>query len=145
MSAQHPLGAVIGARSGDKGGNANIGVWVPDPVERAAVRLTGQVDPPVPDEAAVTLADQRYAWLCSYLTVDRLRLLLPEVSRLRIDRVELPNLRALNFVVYGLLGRGVADSTRSDPQAKGLAEHLRARQVPIPDALEPGADITRTP
>ncbi len=46
-------------------------------------------------------------------------------------RYELPNLRALNFVIIGLLGRGVAASTRIDPQAKGLGEYLRAKVVDV--------------
>ena len=101
-----PLGRLIGARSGDKGGDANIGVWVP-----AAV----------PDEA--------YAWIVNFLTEDRVRELLPEAALLPIDIHQLPNLRAVNIVIHGLLGRGVSENTRSDPQAKGLGEHLRARIV----------------
>ena len=107
-----PLGTVAGARSGDKGGNANIGVW--------------------------TESDASYGWLARGLTVDKLRELLPETADLRIDRHELPNIRALNFVVHGLLGEGVAAGTRQDPQAKGLGEWLRARYVNIPLALLEG-------
>ena len=47
----------------------------------------------------------------------------------------LPNLNAVNIVIHGILGRGVSDSTRLDPQAKGLAEQLRARFVDVPEAL----------
>ena len=109
-----PLGAVLGARSGDKGGNANIGLWARD--------------------------DAGYAWARAHLTVDRLRGLLgPEVSELRIERFELPNIRALNVVVHGLLGEGVASSTRPDAQAKGLGEYLRSRLVDVPDALLTGS------
>ena len=104
-----PLGTVVGARSGDKGGDANVGVWARNP--------------------------RAYEWLCGYLTVDELRRLLPETAGLEIDRYELGNLRALNFVIHGLLGEGVAASTRFDPQAKGLGEWLRARLVDIPVAL----------
>jgi hypothetical protein len=104
-----PLGRLCGARSGDKGGNANVGIWVRD---RAA-----------------------YPWLRSYLTADRLRALLPEAAGLPIRRFELPNLGALNFVIVGLLGEGVAASTRPDPQAKGLGEYLRSRSVAIPAQL----------
>ena len=146
MSQAQPLGATVGARSGDKGGNANIGVWVPDPIESVAIRLAhGEAIPLQPDAAAIELADARYAWLCDYLTVERLAELLPEAAHHRIERHVLANLRALNFVIHGLLGRGVADSTRSDPQAKGLAEHLRARLVEIPDSLKPGHQTARTP
>ncbi len=104
-----PLGRVCGARSGDKGGNANIGVWTRDPAA--------------------------YPWLRDYLTVDRLRTLIPECARLEVQRYELPNLSAVNFVVAGLLGEGVAASTRPDPQAKGLGEYLRARTAEIPSHL----------
>jgi hypothetical protein len=104
-----PLGRVIGARSGDKGGDANLGVWA--------------------------RTDDAYAWLCGYLTTGELRRLLPEAAELAIDRYELPHLRALNFVLRGLLGAGVAASTRFDPQAKALGEWLRSRLADIPAAL----------
>ncbi|WP_432923511.1 acyclic terpene utilization AtuA family protein [Microbispora sp. CA-135349] len=101
-----PLGTVVGARSGDKGGDANLGVWVRDPA--------------------------RYPWLAAFLTVDRLKRLLPEVALVRVERFALPNLYALNFVVHGLLGRGVAASPLLDAQAKALGERLRAVCVPVP-------------
>ncbi len=104
-----PLGVVCGARSGDKGGNANVGLW--------------------------TRTDDAYRWLAAYLTVERLRTLMPEAAALAIDRFEFPHLRALNFVVKGLLGDGVAASLRSDPQAKSLGEYLRAKRVAIPETL----------
>ena len=110
-----PLGTVVGARSGDKGGNANVGVWIPEP----GVGPSAQLDA---DQVAA-----RYAWLASWLTPQRVRELLPEAADLDIDVHRLPNLNAVNVVIRGLLGRGVADSTSLDPQAKGLGEHLRAR------------------
>jgi hypothetical protein len=74
-----------------------------------------------------------------YITIDRFRLLLPEADELEIERHVLANLRALNFLVDGLLGEGVASSTRPDPQAKGLGEYLRSRLVDIPvDLLDAG-------
>jgi hypothetical protein len=103
------LGTLCGARSGDKGGNANVGVWVRSP--------------------------EAYAWLASYLTVDTFTRLVPEAAPLRVERHALPNLLSLNFVVHGLLGDGVAASTRSDPQAKSLGEYLRAKVVDVPRAL----------
>ncbi|MET7466919.1 acyclic terpene utilization AtuA family protein [Nonomuraea sp. NPDC005501] len=106
-----PLGRIMGARSGDKGGNANLGVWV-------------------------TTAE-RYTWLAATLTTDRLKELLPDLAPHRIDRYAFPNLNALNFVVHGLLGRGVAASPRMDPQAKALGEELRARLVDVPEELLP--------
>ena len=129
-----PLGVLIGARSGDKGGAANVGVWIPDPIEPAAVALAHGEDValvPVDPQRA----DARYAWLRDFLTVERMRELLPEAEHLVIERYEFANLRALNFVIHGLLGRGVAQTSRVDPQAKGLGEHLRARIVAIPREL----------
>jgi hypothetical protein len=106
---REPLGLVAGARSGDKGGNANLGVWA--------------------------RTDDGYAWLASYLTADRLRELMPEARELDVEVYELPGLRALNFVLVGLLGEGVASSTRMDAQAKGLGEYLRAKLVDVPLSL----------
>lgn len=118
-----PLGRIAGARSGDKGGAANIGVWIP---------------------AGVPDRDAAYDWLAETLTPDRVRVLLPEAALLGVDVHHLPNLHAVNIVIHGLLGRGVAENARTDPQAKGLAEHLRARLVDIPAYLvpEPGTDLS---
>jgi hypothetical protein len=104
-----PLGRVAGARSGDKGGDANIGVWV--------------------------RTDEEWRWLAHELTVSRLRELLPETAPLPVTRHLLPNLRALNFTVEGILGAGVADRARFDPQAKALGEWLRSRHTDIPEVL----------
>jgi hypothetical protein len=104
-----PLGTICGARSGDKGGNANVGLW--------------------------TKNTAAYAWLEHYLTVDRFRELVPEAAPLKIERHPLPNLLSINFVVVGLLGDGVAASTRSDPQAKSFGEYVRAKVVDVPRAL----------
>jgi hypothetical protein len=106
-----PLGTIIGARSGDKGGNANVGLWA--------------------------RSDAGWAWLDAFLTVDRFRSLLPEADDLVVQRFGFPKLRAINFVVVGLLGEGVASSTRPDPQAKSLGEYLRSRLVDIPVSLLP--------
>jgi Acyclic terpene utilisation family protein AtuA len=104
-----PLGTVAGARSGDKGGDANVGVWA--------------------------RTDDAWRWLAHTLTVDALKELVPEAATLPVHRHILPNLRALNFVIEGLLGEGVASSTRFDPQAKALGEWLRSRSVDLPEVL----------
>ncbi|HUN33068.1 MAG TPA: acyclic terpene utilization AtuA family protein [Trebonia sp.] len=104
-----PLGLICGARSGDKGGNANVGLWA--------------------------RTDNQYRWLRAYLTTGRFRQLLPEAADLPVERYELANLRAVNFVVVGLLGDGVASSSRPDPQAKGLGEYVRSRHVDLPAEL----------
>ncbi len=104
-----PLGRVFGARSGDKGGNANVGIFA--------------------------RSDEAWAWLDAFLSVEQIRRLLPETAPLAIDRYRLPALRALNFVVHDLLEEGVAASSRQDAQAKGLGEWLRSRVVDIPTSL----------
>lgn len=81
------------------------------------------------------LSAPAYEWLRAHLTVARFRELVPEAARLEVRRFAFPNLLALNFVVVGLLGEGVASSTRSDPQAKSLGEFLRARLVELPESL----------
>jgi hypothetical protein len=104
-----PLGTIVGARSGDKGGSANVGVWA--------------------------RSDQAFEWLSGYLGVAEFQRLLPETASLPVARHDLPNLRALNFVVDGILGEGVASNARHDPQAKALGEWLRSRAVDIPESL----------
>ncbi|MFJ2579549.1 acyclic terpene utilization AtuA family protein [Kitasatospora aureofaciens] len=104
-----PLGLVAGARSGDKGGDANLGVWARD--------------------------EDGWRWLAHTLTIDLLRELLPETADLPVTRHLLPNLCAVNFVITGLLGEGVAAQHRFDPQAKALGEWLRSRHVDIPEIL----------
>ncbi|MGA8548114.1 MAG: acyclic terpene utilization AtuA family protein, partial [Mycobacterium sp.] len=104
-----PLGRIAAARSGDKGGSANVGVWV--------------------------RTDEQWRWLANTLTVELLKELLPETADLPVTRHLLPNLRAVNFVIDDILGQGVAYQARFDPQAKGLGEWLRSRHVDIPEAL----------
>ncbi|WP_339130023.1 acyclic terpene utilization AtuA family protein [Streptomyces sp. f51] len=104
-----PLGLVAGARSGDKGGNANVGVWV--------------------------RTDEAWRWLAHELTADRFRELIPESRGLTVVRHPLPHLRAVNFTVEGILGEGVASQARFDPQAKALGEWLRSRHLEIPEVL----------
>lgn len=104
-----PLGRIVGARSGDKGGDANLGVFV--------------------------RSQRAWAWLDGFLTTERLQELLPEAAEFPIERYRFDNVWALNFVIVGLLGDGVAASTRPDAQAKSLGEWLRARVVPVPPEL----------
>ena len=103
-AAGEPLGTYFAARSGDKGGNANVGIWARD--------------------------DAGYQWLRANLTAEMVQRLLPEAADLEVRRYELPNIHALNFVIVGLLGEGVASSTAFDAQAKGLGEYLRSRVWP---------------
>jgi hypothetical protein len=105
-----PLGKLFGTRSGDKGGNANLGVWAK--------------------------TDRNWAWLRAFLTTERLKQLLPACAPFAIDRWELENLRALNFLVRGVLGDGVAASSATDPQAKTLGEQLRAQTIAVDAGLD---------
>ena len=104
-----PLGTIAGARSGDKGGDANVGVWV--------------------------RTEEQWRWLAHTLTPATFKRLLPETAELTVTRHLLPHLYAANFVIEGILGAGVAYQARFDPQAKGLGEWLRARHIDIPERL----------
>ena len=104
-----PLGHLFGARSGDKGPNANLGIFARDL--------------------------KSFSWLSQFLTIEQLKQLMPEAAERDVDRYDLPNLLSLNFIFYGLLEEGVAASTRQDPQAKALGEYLRAKVVQIPEEL----------
>ncbi|MFC9652429.1 acyclic terpene utilization AtuA family protein [Streptomyces sp. NPDC059892] len=104
-----PLGLVVGARSGDKGGDANVGVWA--------------------------RSEDGWRWLAHALTTEKFRELIPECRELTVVRHLLPRLRAVNVTVEGLLGEGVAAQARFDPQAKALGEWLRARHADIPEVL----------
>lgn len=108
-ATRRPLGSVVAARSGDKGGNANIGMW--------------------------TDTEERWEWLRNHLTAERFGELVPEAAGLVVRRYEFANLKALNFVVVGFLGDGVASCTRPDAQAKSFGEYLRALHTDVPDRL----------
>ena len=109
-----PLGMFVHARSGDKGGDANLGLWVSARDDRVAQRAT---------------------WLLDMVTPDWVRWLLPEAADLPVHVHPLPNLHAVNVVIEGMLGLGVAAGSRFDPQAKGLGEWARARFVDVPGEL----------
>ena len=104
-----PLGRVFATRSGDKGGNANLGVWAKTP--------------------------EAYAFLKVFLTTEKLKELLRDMSGFEMERYEFPNLLAVNFYIKGVLGEGVAASMRSDPQAKTLGEYLRAKVIEMPESI----------
>jgi hypothetical protein len=106
-----PLGRVFATRSGDKGGNANLGVWAKTP--------------------------EAYAFLRDFLTIDKLKELLKDLSAFEMERYEFPNLLAVNFYIKGVLGEGVAASLRNDPQAKTLGEYLRAKIIDLPESIAP--------
>jgi hypothetical protein len=115
LTRRAPLGTFVHARSGDKGGDANLGLWVMhDGSEKYAARVT---------------------WLAKLITPRKVRELVPEAADLEVEVHVLPNLGAVNVLIRGLLGDGVAASTRFDPQAKGLGEWVRSRLVHVQDDL----------
>ena len=103
------FGRLVGARSGDKGGCANLGVWVK--------------------------TDDAYSFLFHYLTVDKLKELLTDLEQYDIERYDFPNVRAVNFYIHGILGDGASSNTKVDALAKSLGEYLRAKKVNIPKQL----------
>jgi len=103
------LGNLFAARSGDKGGNANLGVW-------------GKTS-------------KTYTFLKSFLTVEKLKELMPEARPYEVIRYDYPNLLGLNFYLLGFLEEGVAASTKVDGQAKSLGEYLRAKMIEVPEEL----------
>ncbi|MDC1140592.1 DUF1446 domain-containing protein [Gammaproteobacteria bacterium] len=108
-SIKMPLGELFGARSGDKGGCANIGVWAK--------------------------TENAYSFLNVCLTVKKIKELMPDLAEFQIDRYELPNILSLNFYIHGILEDGVSSNTRKDGQAKSLGEYLRAKYIKIPKSL----------
>ncbi|MCW2784588.1 MAG: hypothetical protein JWP74_1105 [Marmoricola sp.] len=117
-TARHPLGTFVHARSGDKGGDANVGLWIRNE-----------------DVTSADKRDQRVGWLLHLITPDAVRVFLPEAAGLPVEVYPLPNLGGVNILIRGLLGDGVAASTRFDPQAKAVGEWLRSRYVHVPEEL----------
>ncbi|KAF5380736.1 hypothetical protein D9757_007157 [Collybiopsis confluens] len=116
-----PLGTLVLARSGDKGGNANVGFWVRDA--------------------------EAWPWLQSLLTIEKLRELLAkdaygeDASRpYRVSRFEMPHIRAVHFVIFGILEDGVSSSSLVDPLGKSVGEYLRAKLVDVPEKFLQGRD-----
>lgn len=107
-----PFGRLFGTRSGDKGGNANCGVWA--------------------------LTDEAYSFLYDYLTVEEFKQLVPDFGQYEVERYDMPNLRAMNFYIKGVLGTGAASNHRIDKQAKTLGEYLRAKHIEVPESLAQG-------
>ena len=107
--AEIAFGDLFGTRSGDKGGAANIGIWAK--------------------------TDAAYAWLYHNLTPQLIKELMPDTAPYPVDRFDLPNVKALNFMIYGILGEGVAANDRIDGQAKTMGEYLRSRKISVPKSL----------
>ena len=103
------FGDIYGTRSGDKGGCANLGVWAKN--------------------------SKSFAFLIKYLSVDKLKELLPDLRDFSIDRYELANINSLNFYIHDILQDGVSSNNRKDGQAKSLGEYLRAKEIKVPKNL----------
>ena len=103
------FGRLFGARSGDKGGCANIGVWAK--------------------------TDLAFSFLYNFLSVEKIKELMPDLNKFSIDRYELPNINSLNFYIHGILEDGVSSNNRMDGQAKSLGEYLRSKTISVPKII----------
>ena len=103
------FGRLFGARSGDKGGCANIGVWAK--------------------------TDLAFSFLYNFLSIEKLKELMPDLNKFSIDRYELPNINSLNFYIHGILEDGVSSNNKMDGQAKSLGEYLRAKTISVPKII----------
>jgi hypothetical protein len=110
-TVREPLGAIVMGRSGDKGGNANIGLYVRH--------------------------EDEYEWLRTFLDMQRFKYLLGDELKIvrELERVEFEGLLAVHFLCKGLLGEGVSNTDRLDGLAKGMIEFVRARVVELPIAF----------
>ena len=104
-----PFGRLFGTRSGDKGGNANCGVWAK--------------------------TEEAYAYLHDYLTVDEFKRLCPDFAQYDVERYDMPNMLSMNFYIRGILGTGAVSNNRMDKQAKSMGEYLRAKHIEVPESL----------
>jgi hypothetical protein len=103
------FGDLFGTRSGDKGGCANLGVWAKN--------------------------NTSFSFLYNFLTVEKIKELMPDLSKYEIERFELPNINSLNFYIHDILQDGVSSNNRKDSQAKSLGEYLRAKKILVPSEI----------
>ena len=103
------FGDIYGTRSGDKGGCANLGIWAKN--------------------------SKSYAFLNKFLSVKKLKELLPDLKNFNIERYELSNINSLNFYIHDILEDGVSSNNRKDSQAKSLGEYLRAKVIKVPNSI----------
>lgn len=103
------FGEIYGTRSGDKGGCANLGVWAKN--------------------------SDSFAFLHNFLTVKKLKELLPDLNQFKVERFELANINSLNFYIHDILQDGISSNDKKDGQAKSLGEYLRAKKIKVPEAI----------
>lgn len=102
-----PLMAVANARSGDKGDGSNVGL--------------------------IASSDQAYQWIREQVTVDRVKAHFSAICKGSVERFELPNLRALNFILHDSLGGGGTESLKTDAQGKTHGQGLLRMTIEVPD------------
>ena len=103
------FGEIYGTRSGDKGGCANLGVWAKN--------------------------SDSFAFLHNFLTVKKLKELLPDLNQFKVERFELANINSLNFYIHDILQDGISSNDKKDGQAKSLGEYLRAKKIKVPQSI----------
>ena len=103
------FGDLFGTRSGDKGGCANLGVWAKN--------------------------NTTFSFLYNFLTIEKIKELMPDLSKYEVERFELPNINSLNFYIHDILQDGVSSNNRKDSQAKSLGEYLRAKKILVPNEI----------
>lgn len=105
------LHQVAHARSGDKGDASNVGLIAASP--------------------------ELYQVLRREVTVERVKAHFDRICRGRVERFEVPNLNALNFILHDSLGGGGTESLKEDPQGKTHAQGLLEMEIEVPDELVP--------
>lgn len=106
------LGDIAHARSGDKGSGANVGI--------------------------IAYSDAAYAWLVEHLSAEKVADWFEAMNPGAVQRFELPNLQALNFVLPTILDGGGSRNLRIDAQGKALGQALLEMPIDAPAALRRG-------
>jgi hypothetical protein len=104
------LDEIAYARSGDKGDDANVGIWAK--------------------------SDAAYTVMRGVLTTERVKEHFAAVCEGTVTRYELPNLRALNFILGNSLAGGGSGSMRTDAQGKTFGRGLLYMEIEVPDDFE---------
>lgn len=104
-----PLSQIAHGRSGDKGNHANV--------------------------AVIAYTDAGFTWLREHLTAEVVAAYFAPLGASRVERFEVENVRALNFVLYDVLAGGASRSLRTDTQGKTLAVALLRMPVDVPALL----------
>jgi hypothetical protein len=106
------LDQIAHARSGDKGDASNVGLIAGTP--------------------------ELYEVLRGRVTAERVKEHFREICRGPVQRYELPNILALNFILHDSLGGGGTESRKTDAQGKTHAQGLLQMEIDVPDDLVRG-------